>query len=105
MASHEARLNGSTSFARRLNLAARAWIGDARPKLLGTVGLRVVISSYRYSDCMFAARSPGGYAAESICNSPEELAATDPEHVWARFTESAASKGRSVQTADMIYEQ
>jgi hypothetical protein len=27
MASHEGRFKGSTSFARRINLAGRAWIG------------------------------------------------------------------------------
>jgi hypothetical protein len=35
MASHEERFEASTSFAGRINLAQRAWIGDARPELLG----------------------------------------------------------------------
>jgi hypothetical protein len=35
MASHEEKFKASTSFAGRINLAQRAWIGDARPELLG----------------------------------------------------------------------
>jgi hypothetical protein len=35
MASHEERFKAFTSFAGRINLAQRAWIGDVQPELLG----------------------------------------------------------------------
>jgi hypothetical protein len=58
MASHEERFKASTSFAGRINLAERAWIGIHDHKQLGMDGLRVAFSFFRYAVDINEARDP-----------------------------------------------